>query len=275
MNIKKNHNNILVTSLQTTSTPGFKINKCFKIYKNTIYLLEVNGYASKPNNAFIWVIDESKKRLIKNYTFLNINNSTVSGGFKLNYNTLIHIGVLFTSPNINDTFVINNISLYSVSENYLNDGTTLCNVPNKTPYSNIINCKMNGCLYSGSSYPNEITYSLCRLFNYPRLNIPESNLINFAHKSITNSIEYNINIPSGYVFLGQFITHDLSFNKHSLLNLNTLYGECNYLFSKNKFIISKKHDLNRNKDGIAIIPDSRNDENYIIAQLHLLFQLFH
>ena len=62
------------------------------------------------------------------------------------------------------------------------------------------------------------------------------------------------------------------------LDLDSLYGQAGveYLFNDNKFIInSKNHDLIRNSQGKAIIPDPRNDENYIIGQLHYLFQLFH
>ena len=58
------------------------------------------------------------------------------------------------------------------------------------------------------------------------------------------------------------------------LDLDSLYGQAGveYLFNNNKFILnSDNHDLLRNQNGKAFIPDPRNDENYIIAQLQHLF----
>ena len=60
------------------------------------------------------------------------------------------------------------------------------------------------------------------------------------------------------------------------LPLAGLFHAIQYLVKNNKFIINiDNHDIYRNKYGIGIIPDSRNDHNYIVCQMHLLFQLFH
>lgn len=114
----------------------------------------------------------------------------------------------------------------------------------------------------------------------------------------------DIAIPSGYTYLGQFIDHDLTFNPVSLsdalsgapegtndrsprLDLDSLYGLGPglqpYLYQstdKRKLVIGRtdngrENDLPRSASGIAIIGDPRNDENLIVAQLHLLFLKFH
>ncbi|NER20112.1 MAG: hypothetical protein F6J86_01365 [Symploca sp. SIO1B1] len=112
-------------------------------------------------------------------------------------------------------------------------------------------------------------------------------------------------IPDGYAILGQFIDHDITFDTTSslkkvfskvelipnirtpLLDLDSLYGDgpeaSSYLYDRRdghqgKFLIGNSAnpmDLPRNSQGIAIIPESRNDENGIISQLQLLFMRFH
>ncbi|MGB3507903.1 MAG: heme peroxidase family protein, partial [Microcoleaceae cyanobacterium] len=110
-------------------------------------------------------------------------------------------------------------------------------------------------------------------------------------------------IPDGYVFLGQFIDHDITFDTTSGLNkvfgnvesipdvrtpifdLDSLYGDgpevIPFLYQrkhKDSFLIGSKNnpdDLPRNIEGRALIPESRNDENGIISQLQLLFMKFH
>lgn len=106
-------------------------------------------------------------------------------------------------------------------------------------------------------------------------------------------------IPAGYTYLGQFIVHDITFMCPRLtaagtvevenartapLDLDSLYyrdetlTRCNQVVRRkdDKFDISYEAvDLPRSEDGTAILPDIRNDENVIIAQLHLLFMKFH
>ncbi|MDJ0554257.1 MAG: heme peroxidase family protein [Microcoleaceae cyanobacterium MO_207.B10] len=111
-------------------------------------------------------------------------------------------------------------------------------------------------------------------------------------------------IPDGYVFLGQFIDHDITFDTTSglnkvfgniesipnirtpILDLDSLYGDgpevIPFLYQRkhpDAFLIGSKNnpddDLPRNIEGRALIPESRNDENGIISQLHLLFMKFH
>jgi len=112
---------------------------------------------------------------------------------------------------------------------------------------------------------------------------------------------------SGYVYLGQFIDHDITRDLRSLdeagcdvehtlnyrtprLDLDLLYGRspstvaC--LYEGDGFLRLGRtkaagdaqpsdDDLPRQGDGTAIIVDSRNDENLVIAQLHVLFAKFH
>lgn len=125
----------------------------------------------------------------------------------------------------------------------------------------------------------------------------------------------NVDAPAGYTYLGQFITHDITFDPTTLqdavtdpsalinlrtpcLDLDSVYkagpAADPYLYQRqdrdlfligetsekrgpvNESILpSLPFDLPRAANGYAIIGDPRNDENLIIAQLHLLFLRFH
>jgi len=125
----------------------------------------------------------------------------------------------------------------------------------------------------------------------------------------------NNDVPAGYTYLGQFIDHDITFDPTSLqeklvdpsglrnfrtpmLDLDCLYGsgpaDQPYLYQRDDrelFQIGKTSsippggdpsvptelpfDLPRAVNGFATIGDPRNDENLIVAQLHLAFQRFH
>jgi hypothetical protein len=121
-------------------------------------------------------------------------------------------------------------------------------------------------------------------------------------------------IPAGYTYLGQFVDHDLTFDPSSLgqrtgdpqaladfrtprLDLDSMYGsgpsDQPFLYEWAderdrgvKLLVERRRtavnappklyfDLPRNAQGRALIGDPRNDENLIVAQLHLLFMQFH
>lgn len=121
----------------------------------------------------------------------------------------------------------------------------------------------------------------------------------------------NARIPAGYTYFGQFVDHDITFDPqsslerandpHALVNfrtprfdLDSLYGagpaDQPFLYDWDcaedrgvKLLVGHNPsdadyapvDLPRNEQGRALIGDARNDENLIIAQLHLLFIRFH
>ena len=110
----------------------------------------------------------------------------------------------------------------------------------------------------------------------------------------------NPRIKAGYTFLGQFIDHDLTLDATSILEqqidlnattnfrtptleLDSMYGRgpgaSPALYdsgSFGSFLLSEDgFDLSRNRQGVAIIGDPRNDENRIIGQLHVLMLKFH
>jgi hypothetical protein len=124
----------------------------------------------------------------------------------------------------------------------------------------------------------------------------------------------NPDIPAGYTYLGQFVDHDLTFDPSSLgqktgdpqaivdfrtprLDLDSMYGsgpaDQPFLYEWTdahdrgvKLLVERRRrpvdaapkpyfDLPRNAQGRALIGDPRNDENLIVAQLHLLFMQFH
>jgi hypothetical protein len=125
----------------------------------------------------------------------------------------------------------------------------------------------------------------------------------------------NPDIAAGYTYLGQFIDHDITFDPTPLpevlvdplalrnfrtptLELDSLYGAGPsvqpYLYqlaSQDSFLIgntnavpgggdstikpSLPNDLPRATSGLGLLGDPRNDENLIVAQLHLAFLKFH
>jgi hypothetical protein len=113
----------------------------------------------------------------------------------------------------------------------------------------------------------------------------------------------NNEVPSGFTFLGQFIDHDLTMDRETLgnqiadpdgstnfrspaLNLDSVYSplqpdgvsmgatrdgaKLRLLPNVNGIL-----DMPRNTDGTAQIADPRNEENLLIAQLHIAFMRFH
>ena len=112
-------------------------------------------------------------------------------------------------------------------------------------------------------------------------------------------------MPAGLTYLGQMISHDIIPSSTAgantflegrdkpkpKLNLASLYGDKEFrkeaIDRSGKFILGyscTKHyghvhenygeDLLR-KNGRAVIPESRNDENVLVSQLHLFFLRFH
>lgn len=113
----------------------------------------------------------------------------------------------------------------------------------------------------------------------------------------------NHEIDAGFVFFGQFVDHDITFDPTSslerqndpeaiqnfrtpLLELDSVYGsgpDVNpHLYSQNgdyagELLIDRgfPRDLPRNSENTALIGDPRNDENLVICQLQLAFLKFH
>jgi Animal haem peroxidase len=110
-------------------------------------------------------------------------------------------------------------------------------------------------------------------------------------------------IPAGYTYLGQFISHDLTFDPASSLqrkddptalfdyrspcfDLDCIYGrgpdDQPYMYRANHIhfrlgerLNTRHWDVPRDSLGMALIADPRNDENVIISQLQGLFLRFH
>ncbi|MCA9918123.1 MAG: hypothetical protein KC445_09230 [Anaerolineales bacterium] len=117
-----------------------------------------------------------------------------------------------------------------------------------------------------------------------------------AHNTPNNAM------PAGFVFLGQFIDHDITLDTTSsleqqndpeaiqnfrtpLLELDNVYGSgpdaTPYLYrsiNRLPYMLldeAAPHDLPRNSAGTALIGDPRNDENLVVSQLQLAFLKFH
>ena len=116
----------------------------------------------------------------------------------------------------------------------------------------------------------------------------------------------NPEIPAGYVYVGQFVDHDITFDPTSVLqrrndpdalvnyrtprfDLDSMYGAgpsdqpflydqrdpSKLLIGRNRRRDEERDDLPRNDQGRAVIGDPRNDVHVIISQLSLAFLRFH
>ncbi len=113
-------------------------------------------------------------------------------------------------------------------------------------------------------------------------------------------------ISNGISIFSQFLAHDITFESSSKLkgqfnqvsrfqndrtinlDLDCVYGQKTQAFfydakDTDKLLLGKRyekdgkvwHDLQRNAQGKAIIPDNRNDENIIVSRMQVLFIEFH
>lgn len=106
----------------------------------------------------------------------------------------------------------------------------------------------------------------------------------------------NPSIPSGWTYFGQFVDHDLTFDKETGINSRTPIFDLDSLYGNGPSSVEHGHlfegtlgsetfrtgnqtnlggDLIRDSGFVAQLPDPRNDENIIIASIHLLLQKFH
>jgi hypothetical protein len=112
----------------------------------------------------------------------------------------------------------------------------------------------------------------------------------------------NLAMPAGYIYLGQFIDHDMTLDKTPLgeqqqdprgmtnydtprFDLASVYGRGPagspelYDPSRPGYLLCNDHDgvrdLPRDEVGAAYLGDPRNDENLIVAQLHAVFLRLH
>lgn len=129
----------------------------------------------------------------------------------------------------------------------------------------------------------------------------EEDILKLIDQCFATGQSDNPDIAAGITYFGQFIVHDLSFDaappdhvasasraseRTIALDLDSVYGggpDVSPHFydrtSYGRFLIPRTaeghFDLQRNAQGTAIVADPRNDENLIVAQLHLAFQILH
>jgi hypothetical protein len=122
------------------------------------------------------------------------------------------------------------------------------------------------------------------------------------HDVKDSDVAYDISMPAGYIYFGQFIDHDITLDKTPLtlqqqdpsatvnydsprFDLGSVYGGGPaaspelYDPAKPGYLKVNWHDeicdLPRDEVGAAYLGDPRNDENLIVAQLHTVFLRLH
>lgn len=111
-------------------------------------------------------------------------------------------------------------------------------------------------------------------------------------------MRFSKQLDSGYTYIGQFISHEItpitdvlrsSRKVIGTMALQSLYGtrqnfEYQHILPHDllfdelgrfKFSAAKHWDFQRSKNGKAIIPEQRNDDHIIIAQMHIFWQRLH
>lgn len=111
-------------------------------------------------------------------------------------------------------------------------------------------------------------------------------------------MRYCKELDSGYTYIGQLISHEITpitdpyratRKVTGTMDLQSIYGSReNYrlqhiskddlLFTSDgcfKFSSEAKLDFQRNAKGVAVIPEGRNDDHVIIAQMHMFWQRLH
>lgn len=156
-------------------------------------------------------------------------------------------------------------------------------------------------------------FRFCRMFPKGETNLSDAALIALGMAMDNSDNTSNSNIPAGFTYLGQFIDHDITFDKQSrlddgeqdpaliensrspFLDLDSVYGlgpqneKSKHLYHDGVHLKigpttgrpifgvteSLPNDLPRNDNGEADIADPRNDENLAVAQTHLALLKFH
>ena len=127
---------------------------------------------------------------------------------------------------------------------------------------------------------------------------PDATALSSMLAEAPNAPSFSSTIPLGMVFFGQFVDHDvtrldvngqgpmttpLPMNVRTpALDLDSVYGggprqDPQYYTPDGLFfrLGADGKDLLRDADGVAIIPDERNDDNGQVAHIQLAFQKFH
>ena len=159
---------------------------------------------------------------------------------------------------------------------------------------------------NGAIGPSAASGRSCSLFDLPVAKYDSAALDRLADAMAAATLPAS-RIPSGYVYLGQFIAHDLSRLdpdqgavsrvdelrqlRTPVLNLENIYGQglddpaialntsTGYMEIGRTLdgsqVTGTLDDLPRGAQSKALIPDDRDDENLLIAQLHVAFLKLH
>lgn len=175
-----------------------------------------------------------------------------------------------------------------------NKNTVHSILSNNLAVESLENCEINTKQKRCTHYQaQDVTKYVYILPDHP-LKFDGEVMIYLSKQMVDKKIKLNKKIPLGFTFIGQFLAHDITFNRtenfrDKLINTNkrTPYMDLDSVYDlgpdKRPDMYDgdllrwnlDQNDLIRDDHGVAIIGDERNDENALISQTHLIFIRYH
>ena len=284
-----------VISMQNHSNPGIVFTGSLKTIKDKVYTFYIEYKSCRDDTTFLWGYNLTKKdEIFPKYKYLNGKEKFVN--YQAEYYSEngddLRFGILFQKPNLGDMFYLKRFIVIQSNKII----TPVPPAQSQTPVDKTVtqlNFKVNANNKSHSDVlTNNYSKSIFRHLQPFKLNeSQQKGLISNFIIRLDDGKWVNKNMPLGYNFALMFLIHDMTFNQNKTIfqdndikrlpsiDLELLYGNStsyDFLYRNYQFIFNrKKNDLPRNIYGEPMIPDKRNDHNYILAQFHILFMMFH
>ena len=282
-----------VLSMQNHGNPGIIFNGSLKTVRDKVYTFYIEYKSCRDDTNYLWGYNLTQKtELFQNYKFLNGKDNFVNhqSEYYSENGDDIRFGILYLNPNLGDIFYLKRFIVIE-STKQINPSQPINSQNSIDKTVTQLNFKVNGKSESDITYNNYSKSLFRHLPPFKLTEIQQKGLIsNFLIRNNDNTW-VNKNLPLGYNFALMFLMNDMTFNQDKTITVGTatkrlpcidlelMYGHStsyDFLYRNYQFIINqKKNDIPRNIYGEPMIPDKRNDNNYILSQFHTLLMIFH